>query len=226
MPVRRMDQHSADDEKRQNGADLESHHHVIRLRRFANAAHQKHSKNKNNQKSGKIEVGRPSTCPKPTQGQDHLSQARCRPNQPIAPWCTAEANGNRHVADHVFENQVPADDPGKDFAQRRVRIGIGATGNRNHRRQFRITEAGKAAGNRHQQKRNRKDGPAGRSTCIRSGRCCRFEKIEQSVERLSMQRMVLQIFAQPHRVPVRTKIPEPIMRRCPAPSATMGREFS
>ena len=47
---------------------------------------------------------------------------------------------NRAGAHRVFERQVPADDPGEDFAQRRIGIGVGAAGQRNHGRKFRIAE--------------------------------------------------------------------------------------
>ena len=50
-----------------------------------------------------------------------------------------------HVADGVLEDQVPADDPGDDLAQRRIRIGVRAPGLRDHRRQFGVAEPGKRA---------------------------------------------------------------------------------
>ena len=37
--------------------------------------------------------------------------------------------GHRHVADRVFQDQIPADDPGDDFAERRVGIGVGRARN-------------------------------------------------------------------------------------------------
>ncbi len=67
---------------------------------------------------------------------------------------SAEADSDRHVADHIFQDQVPADDPGKNFAQRCIGIGVGAARDRNHRRQLGIAQAGKTAGHGHQQKRD------------------------------------------------------------------------
>ena len=44
------------------------------------------------------------------------------------------------VADGVLEDQVPADDPGDELAERRVGVGVGAAGLRNHRRQLGVAE--------------------------------------------------------------------------------------
>ena len=38
----------------------------------------------------------------------------------------AEADRDRHVGHRVFQNQVPADDPREDFAQRRVGVRVRA----------------------------------------------------------------------------------------------------
>ena len=56
-----------------------------------------------------------------------------------------EADGDRHVADRIFENQVPADNPREDFAERGLRIGISGTRDRDHRSKLRIAEAGERA---------------------------------------------------------------------------------
>ena len=66
-----------------------------------------------------------------------------------------ESDAHRHVADGVFQDQVPADDPGDQLAHGRVGVGVGAAGDRNHRRQLGIAEPGKRADDRHQHERNR-----------------------------------------------------------------------
>ena len=72
------------------------------------------------------------------------------------------APGDRHrdVADRVFEDQIPADDPGDQLAERRIRIGVGAARLRNHRRQLRVAEAGQRADGAEQQERETSAGPA------------------------------------------------------------------
>ena len=49
------------------------------------------------------------------------------------------------VADGVLENEIPADDPRHQLAERRVGVGVGAPGLRNHRRQLRVAERGERA---------------------------------------------------------------------------------
>ena len=56
------------------------------------------------------------------------------------------ADGDGGRADRVFEDQVPADDPGDELAQRRIGIGVGAAGNRDDGGHLRVAEAGKGAG--------------------------------------------------------------------------------
>ena len=42
------------------------------------------------------------------------------------------AGGDDARPDGVFEDQVPADDPGDQLAQRRVRVGVCTAGHRHH----------------------------------------------------------------------------------------------
>ena len=58
------------------------------------------------------------------------------------------AHSDGHIPDRVFKDQIPANDPGDDLPQSSVRVGVGGTGDRNHRCQFRVTERSKAAGDR------------------------------------------------------------------------------
>src|SRR5208337_3562040 len=53
----------------------------------------------------------------------------------------APTGGDRGGAKGVFQDQVPSDDPGKNLAQGRVTVGVGGTGDRNQRREFRIAKA-------------------------------------------------------------------------------------
>ena len=56
-----------------------------------------------------------------------------------------EPDAHRHVADRIFENEVPSDDPGDQLAHRSVGIGVGASGDRNHRSKFGIAQGGEGA---------------------------------------------------------------------------------
>ena len=52
---------------------------------------------------------------------------------------------DRHRAERVLEDQVPADDPGDELAHRRVAVGVGRAGDRDHRRHLRVAHAGQRA---------------------------------------------------------------------------------
>ena len=56
----------------------------------------------------------------------------------------APGDRDRDVADRVLEDQVPADDPRDQLAERRVRVGVGAAGLRDHRRQLGVAERRRA----------------------------------------------------------------------------------
>ena len=57
----------------------------------------------------------------------------------------APSDGNRRGADSVFDDEVPANDPGEDFAQRGVAVGVGGAGDRNQGGEFGIAEPGEDA---------------------------------------------------------------------------------
>ena len=71
----------------------------------------------------------------------------------------APRNRDRDVADRVLEDQVPADDPCDQLAERRVRIDIGAARLRNHRGQLRVAESGERARGAQQDEREHERGP-------------------------------------------------------------------
>ena len=56
------------------------------------------------------------------------------------------ANGDRGGAKCIFEDQVPADDPGDELAHGRIGIGVGTAGNRDGRGHLRVAKTGKGAG--------------------------------------------------------------------------------
>ena len=66
-----------------------------------------------------------------------------------------KTNGHRHIGHRILQNQVPADDPGKDLAQGRISVGVGAARYWNHRSQLGVTERRETARNGHQDERER-----------------------------------------------------------------------
>jgi len=79
-----------------------------------------------------------------------------------------ESDAHRHVADGVFQYQVPADDPRDQLAHGGVGVGVGAAGDGNHRGKLGVAQRCEAADHRHQHKRERQRGAgSGASECGR-----------------------------------------------------------
>ncbi len=56
------------------------------------------------------------------------------------------ADGDRGGADHVFQDQVPADQPGDELTHRGIRVSISRTGDRDGGGHLGVAEAGEGAG--------------------------------------------------------------------------------
>jgi len=74
------------------------------------------------------------------------------------------AHRHRGGGEQVLQYQAPADEPGHAFAQGGVGIRIGAAGNRHHRREFGVAQAGEGAGQagEHERQHDRGAGVVGR----------------------------------------------------------------
>ncbi len=79
-----------------------------------------------------------------------------------------EADADAHVGAGVFEDQIPADDPGDELAERGVGVGVGGAGDGNHGGQLGVAEAGERADEGHQDHGER-DGGAGAGTAGERG---------------------------------------------------------
>src|ERR1700730_14725278 len=75
-----------------------------------------------------------------------------------------ETDADGHVADGVFEDEIPADDPGDEFAHGGVRVGVGAAGDGDHGCELGVADRSEAAnnGDQHEGKRDggARTGPA------------------------------------------------------------------
>src|SRR5581483_778003 len=58
---------------------------------------------------------------------------------------TGPSGGHSGSAEGILQNQVPANDPGENFSQRRVAIGIGRASDRDQRRKFSVAKSRKRA---------------------------------------------------------------------------------
>ncbi len=66
-----------------------------------------------------------------------------------------KTDADGHVADRVFQDEVPADDPRDQLAHGGVGVGVGAAGDGDHGRQFGIAKSGEGANDGHQNQRER-----------------------------------------------------------------------
>src|SRR5262249_49590852 len=100
----------------------------------------------------------------------------------------SESDRDDHVAHSVFENKIPADNPGDQLAEGRVRIRVRTSGYGNHRSQFRVAQTSETAGNSYQQKGNRDA-----RTCWRpavhqhTGKAAMGEQVLEHIQHLRMK---------------------------------------
>ena len=67
---------------------------------------------------------------------------------------SGKADADSHVRTGIFEDQIPADDPGNQLAHGGVGIGVGRAGNRNHGSEFCITKTSQSADEGDEEKRD------------------------------------------------------------------------
>ena len=156
-----MDEAGAGDDEHQDRRDLEQNHDVVGAGGFADTPHQHDGENQHDEKGGEIETEMPARLVDGVALQVGKAGRQKRGRDPARAGMHAEpiheiddvggeADAHRHVADGVFQDQVPTDDPGDQFSHGGVGVGIGAAGDGNHGRQLGIAEPGEGADDRHQ----------------------------------------------------------------------------
>src|SRR6266581_4616883 len=78
---------------------------------------------------------------------------------------TGPAHRDGHVADGIFQNEVPTNNPRDNFAKCRVGIRVGRSGHRNHRRELGVTKRSERASDASYDERSRNGG-----TCTRASK--------------------------------------------------------
>ena len=106
--------------------------------------------------------GRPEVGPQPQRNLDAEA-----PHQLLE--VPGPRDRHRHVTHGVLEDEVPADDPRDQLAERRVGVRVGGAGDRHHGRELRVAQRREPARHRHEQERDDQRrpgadvlGPAGR----------------------------------------------------------------
>ena len=156
MPVVRLDEAGGGEDEDQDGGHLDQHQDVVGAGRLANTANQDDREDHHDEERGNIEAEVPAGIVEVVAGQilkaggqiggrdPHERRMDAEPVHQIDDVC-GEADADAHVAEGVFEDQVPADDPGHELAESGVGIGVRRAGDGDHGGDFGVAEAGEGA---------------------------------------------------------------------------------
>ncbi len=129
------------EEERQHG-ELEEDHDGVHAGGLAHADHQhgadgEHEEHRRQVEHAAVLTGRVGERLRQLVAEDRVEQL-----------VQIRAPADRHAGDRdaVLEDQVPADDPGRELAERRVGVGVGAARDRDRRGELRERERGEDAG--------------------------------------------------------------------------------
>src|SRR6185437_10176676 len=157
MPVAGVDVLDAEGDEQDEHEHLDDDDHRVEFGRLANAHDEDRRNSQHDERRRHVE--QPRDRAPVGQRDDRAGRAgeRCRNlNAKIlkkAHHVARTPDGNRRGAEGVLENQVPADDPGEQLAERGVRVGVRAPGHGNHRRELGVAESRERAANRGDQHR-------------------------------------------------------------------------
>ena len=168
--LERVNEAGREGDESNDGDDFDQHHDVVGFRRLADSANQNHRKQHDDDESGPVESEVPAGAVNHITGEVGKAAGQIGRRNPFGVGMDAEpiekinqvcgkTYADGHVADGVFEDQVPTDDPGDEFAHGGVGVGVGAAGDGNHGRKFGVADGCEAAGDGDQDERER-DGRA------------------------------------------------------------------
>ncbi len=158
---------------------LNRDHHVVGGGGLADAAHQNHREEHDDEEGGNVEAEVPAGVVEVVAGEILEAGGKIGGRDPSRAGMQAEpveqvddvggeADADAHVGAGVFEDQIPADDPGDELAERGVGVGVGRAGDGNHGGQLGVAEAGERADEGHQDHGER-DGGTGAGTAGERG---------------------------------------------------------
>ena len=169
LVVGRIDVQPAEHDEEPQHEQLDDHHDVVRARALADADVEQPGDRQHDERGGNVQQDGNAGDPRrrlqqPVDRRDRAEERRAiavcqavgqRNPEPGEQRREIAAPGDRDrdVADRVFENQVPADDPRDELAQRRVRVGVGAAGLRDHRGQLGVAQRREPADDAEQDER-------------------------------------------------------------------------
>ena len=162
MPVRGLDVLEADEDEEAEDDELDRHHPEVEVRGLPDPPDE-HDRDGGDDRDGEdVEDDRDAEDVR-RRGHDgrHLRERRLvvdrEPRGQVDPEALQERvevvrprDRDGDVADRVLDDQVPADDPGDELAERAVGVRVGGAGDGHHRGELRVAEGREAADDRRQ----------------------------------------------------------------------------
>src|ERR1035437_993427 len=156
MIVAGVNERDAEKDEREDGGDLDQHHDVIGAGGLADAEHQDDGEDEDDEECGEVEAAMPAREEDVVAGEVLQALRKKGGREPLGIQVDAEpveqiddvgreADRDAHVGEGVFEDEVPADDPGDEFAKGRIGVRVGRPGDGDHRGEFGVAEAGERA---------------------------------------------------------------------------------
>ena len=161
--IGRVDEAPADEDHRQHDPDFEDDDQVIDPRRFRDAADQQAGQDRQDHDRRNVHDAADTVRRRFKWGVVPLVRYLHPYEHQHAVGVLAPRDRHGRGANGVFEHQVPADHPRHQLPHRRVGIGVGAAGDRDHRGKFGVAQSGECAthGGEQERERDRWSGPLG-----------------------------------------------------------------
>ncbi len=171
--VGRVDVREPDHDKEDEDQDLDADHHRVEPRALADAVDQQHGQHRDDERAEKVEhdvVAAQCRCgvPRHRAFGDGLGVGPVvgrHPRGEVEPAESKEClqigrprDGDADVADGVLDDQVPADDPCDDLAERGVGVRVGRPADRYHGRELGVAKRGERTDDGGDDERERKRG--------------------------------------------------------------------
>jgi len=156
MPVGGVQVAECGGDKDDDGDELDRDHDVVGAGRLLNATDEDYGEQEHDEKCRDIETEVPAgiiedvalqVCQSVGEIGGGYPTHRRMQAEPIEKidHMGGEADAHGHVGAGVFEDEVPADDPGYELAECGVRVGVGRSGDGDHGGQLGVAEPGEAA---------------------------------------------------------------------------------
>ena len=131
-----LDVEEADDHHKEHDGDLEHGHSTVHAGADLGAEYEQRGKERHDDDRGDIDM-------EGAERQVGVGVPAHQAHEIVEVY--APIFGNHGAGHQHFQNQIPADDPGHDLADRGVGEGVGGAGHRNHRSEFGVAHHGCAA---------------------------------------------------------------------------------